>query len=78
MVGKSLVILLFGPVREEEIHRSLEKKIRSENFLSVFVRYYCGDKTKDDAVWTKCLMWEKCEMHKTGVHKFLMPCRRGD
>jgi hypothetical protein len=26
----------------------------------------------------RCLIWQKCEMHKTEVHKFLMPDRRGD
>lgn len=55
-----------------------QRKVRSENSLSVFVRYYCSDKTKDGAVWNKCLMWEKCETHKTGVQKFLLPGRRGD
>ena len=55
-----------------------QRKVRSDNSLSVLLRYYWGDKVKDDAVWGKCLMWEKCEMHKTGVHKFLIPGRRGD
>jgi hypothetical protein len=46
--------------------------------VSVSVRIYCGDKAKDIAMGNKCLMWEKCEMHKTGMNKFLMPDSCGD